>query len=80
MKHEIDDIGMLAFLHLFENSPEAKHNFKMFKDIHVKDLQTSEIFRNHSIRVVSVIRKVNGKPEIASQRFLVLHKLSSFFC
>ena len=61
VKDEIDQIGMLAFLHLFEAHPEAKTKFKMFEDIPTDDLKTNEIFQNHAHRVVSVIRKIVGK-------------------
>lgn len=58
---EIDQIGMLAFLKLFQSHPEVKNTFKTFQGMSQDQLEGSDIFRNHSSRVTAVIKKVVEK-------------------
>ena len=58
LTNEITEIGMLAFLHLFESTPDAQGSFKEFHSMTKDELKHSEIFRNHASRVTGVIKKV----------------------
>ncbi len=58
MEHEIDRVGVYSYLQLFENCPKAKEQFEIFKDIPFEELESNEVFHNHTSRVMLVIRKV----------------------
>ena len=58
LTNEIESIGVLTFLHMFEKHPNMKNTFKSFKHLTHQELQTSEIFHNHAARVVNVVKKV----------------------
>ena len=58
LTNEIESIGVLTFLHMFEKHPNMKNNFKSFKHLSHQELQSSEIFHNHAARVVNVVKKV----------------------
>jgi hypothetical protein len=65
LTNEIESIGVLTFLHMFERHPNMKNNFKSFKHLTHQELQTSEIFHNHAARVVNVVKKVSHLQEFS---------------
>ena len=61
LSHEIDHVGMLAFLQLFQAHPDAQNSFKLFRNLNYQDLEQSDILKSHASRVTSVIKKVAQK-------------------
>ena len=66
LTNEIESIGVLTFLHMFEKHPNLRNNFKSFKHLTHQELKTSEIFHNHAARVVNVVKKVTAREEVFS--------------
>ena len=58
LKDRVKEIGVLAFLHLFDENPEAQLAFKSFQEVAREDLKDNEIFHNHATRVMRVLTKV----------------------
>ena len=58
MEEQIDEVGMLTFLRFFEKHPRAKTKFNGFSDVPITDLRGSDMFRNHTSRIMSTLKRV----------------------
>jgi len=59
MEKQIDEVGILTFLRFFEKHPSAKTKFSGFSEVKITDLRGSEVFHNHTSRIMATLKRVS---------------------
>lgn len=66
LKEDIEKVGVITFIGLFETHPEVQDSFLPFRQLSKTDLELSAILRSHSLRVMGTVDKCiarASKPE-----------------
>ena len=58
MDNQIEEVGILTFLRVFEKHPHARTKFKRFSEVEITDLRGSDIFRVHTTRIMATLKRV----------------------
>ncbi|OWF37155.1 neuroglobin-like [Mizuhopecten yessoensis] len=57
LKGDIEKVGVITFIGLFETHPEVQDSFLPFRQLSKKDLELSAILKSHSLRVMGTVDK-----------------------
>ena len=60
MSKHIEEVGVLTFLRFFEKHPTIHSKHQRFSEMDIKDLRGSELFHNHTSRVMSSVKRVRN--------------------
>ncbi|XP_033763955.1 neuroglobin-like [Pecten maximus] len=57
LKEDIEKVGVITFIGLFETHPEVQDSFLPFRQLSKTDLELSAILKSHSLRVMGTVDK-----------------------
>lgn len=57
LKDDVEKVGVVTFMKLFDNHPEVQDAFLPFKQLSQQDMEQSAVLRSHALRVMGTVDK-----------------------
>ncbi|KAL3861067.1 hypothetical protein ACJMK2_007153 [Sinanodonta woodiana] len=77
LKEDIEKVGVITFMRLFETHPEVHDAFLPFRSLSMSDMEQSAILRSHALRVMAMVDKGISRLDNPEKFFIVMEELGT---